>query len=339
MADRPFGFTVATSSPIDILQNITFTEMAQLGGGSCAGMWMRFQVAWSYIEQQQTGPSTYVWTQVDDAVQKCNANGVNYIFVVQNAPAWHLANLCSGDPTKGYLLTADTAQFVRDVCNRYNGGANGHIEAIEIGNEGYTDSSVLSCKSSAFLAPVLAACYPIIKSLLPGCLVGCASQNYKSISLITSWCQALFDNGAGDAFDYWNFHFYNGQFAPSDNRGNSDQPTFDQFWQTIQSVSVANGRPTRRCRVTEYGWPVSGSPNVTQQQQSDYNLYCLQSAARSGFVDHMLWFTLAGQNGFSLTNVSGGVVNQYYTAFATEEAFIAANPNLTGYYGRFLAHA
>lgn len=104
--------------------NLLLPDMAKLGIS-----WLRFQNSWRNIELTQ---GTYNWQALDDAVSHCNAAGIRILYTIRDAPTWALLNpaqLMSSDPFYQMDPTL-AAGFATAVMNRYNGGAQGHIDAI-----------------------------------------------------------------------------------------------------------------------------------------------------------------------------------------------------------------
>lgn len=101
-----------------------FADMRALGL-----TWLRFQLRWKDVETSQ---GVYSWAVLDDAVARCNAAGISIMYTIQGAPTWALttgSQKASSEPW--YLMDATLAAgFVTTALSRYNGGAQGHLDAL-----------------------------------------------------------------------------------------------------------------------------------------------------------------------------------------------------------------
>jgi hypothetical protein len=196
--------------------------------------WVRIDAFdWSKIEPQNTNPSGYNWSVVDEASLKTASEyGMNVIAIIRNAPSWAQKNppyIC------GPILESalpDFAEFVREVVKRYSAPPF-NIKFWELGNEpdvvrapelGF--NPVFGCWGDAsqhnfggeYYGEMLNHAYPAIKSADPKAKVGIGGLLLDCDPTFDQNCQAgnffrgILRNGIGGVrgsnFDFISFHGY-----------------------------------------------------------------------------------------------------------------------------------
>ena len=128
--NNAFGVTIGINpgtglaAPVYTHWTALFADMHALGL-----TWLRFQIPWRNIELTQ---GVYDWTAMDDAVSHCNAQGVNIMGTINDAPTFYLATASQKASSEPFYLMDPTgaATFATAFLSRYNGGAQGHLDAI-----------------------------------------------------------------------------------------------------------------------------------------------------------------------------------------------------------------
>src|SRR5579863_10478349 len=312
---------------------------------------VRVQNPWNKIVPNltawQAGPSAWTWTALDSCIQQCNAAGIKVIVGVQFAPSFLLVApygvQCSVSPSQYQASPADVATFAGAVAARYNGGANGFADCIELMNEDYSlSSNQPSCNGGALYAPVLKAGYNAIKAQQPLICVGCAAQLGQMYTPIVAWYQPLFTAGCGSILEqgYANYHFYKGQNTqhPWDIKTVDVNVNFESDAQTLNNVARQNGFNHVPVACTEIGWAIntnfgrSTSSVFTQAQQSEYFLYELEAMRRAPYVQFVCLYTLSDtSDGMSLVQGAGPPpAVSYNQAYFDIKAWIASNSDWIG---------
>lgn len=289
-ADSPYGFTTIHA---DVQLVSAYKQL-----GIC---WVRYQYHWG---QQKSHPGievdtgVYNWGPVDAAIAAMNAANIHVDFAIQYAPEWRLSQVC-----KGVVFLPgpdDMAQFAAMIATRYDGKhAHGHIDAFEIGNEEYdsffikSDPSSIQCRSANYYGPVLKAGYQAIKAVNPHVLVGMFGMWYQNLQHVKDFMTYLYAHGYGKYMDYMNYHYYTYN-DPAAAVGN--QPSFDQWWQTMHEIATKYGFSDKPIWVTEVGWPTTFGFNVTQvvtpEVQAQRLQYIMGEAQKSHIIKRVFWFTI-----------------------------------------------
>src|SRR6266702_4472783 len=124
------GFNIGNNNTLYAYWTNLFADLNTLG---CT--WIRLNYSWRNIERTQ---GVYTWTVLDDAVQHINTSTApdgkpfRLLFCLRGAPDWALTNTAMQSTSEPWFLPDPTlmAGFATQVVSRYNGGANGHIDAI-----------------------------------------------------------------------------------------------------------------------------------------------------------------------------------------------------------------
>ncbi len=239
-----------------------FTFAGVLSSGSVLAIeWSPDNATWSNV-------TTITGSGVQPATLFGTTTGGN-VYMRARATSWH-----SGDSVlvtisgckaslsgKNYLIASNVTSFAQALAHRYTVGdpanAGGlHIEAIEVYNEGADDGAEALLKTPYWMVQALIPTYPAVKAINPAILVGSGAHLQLYSTHISTWQQALYLYGGGPYIDYSQGHYYPGRYAPNvivD--AQTSDVTYDQYWQDIYAVDLANGYPNRPLRIGEFGWP------------------------------------------------------------------------------------
>ena len=124
------GFNIGNNNTLYAYWSNLFADLNTLG---CT--WIRLNYSWRNIERTQ---GVYTWTVLDDAVANINASTANdgkpfrLLFCIREAPTWALTTTSQKATSEPWYLPDPTkwAAFTTAVLSRYNGGAQGTIQAI-----------------------------------------------------------------------------------------------------------------------------------------------------------------------------------------------------------------
>jgi len=165
---------------------------------------------------------------------------------------------------------AEYGAFVTDAVSEFKE----YIHVWEYWNEPNL-SQFWSNKNPADATKYLKECYIRAKAVDPDCIVLGGSVAWTH-STARNFIQGMYDAGARDYMDGFAHHPYCYPYAPDAHPSNpyTDLPK-------IKSLMEQNG-DYNNIWVTELGWEIGG---VTQQQQADYLVECLELARDWGWVD------------------------------------------------------
>lgn len=285
---NPYGHVIVANPATDP----TGIEMAynavNIGHG-----WLRWQHAWSQVEKSQT-PPYYNWTELDAIVQAVNALGLNLLLMMHNPPVWHMISPCG--PGYEIMDPSAAAKFAAVLVNHYNLGTNGHVEAIEWGNEDYS-KGYLTCPNGSYAAQLMAQVYPAIKTLDSSIIVG-PPATYMGNKMTPWWygdpLVGFFPNGGGESVDFLNIHDYPCPLGPLD---------FDytgmrmvDYLTLVNTVASANGYGHLPIWITENAWPSYSNsqcmvPEATKT--TDYQGILDWSRQNTPLVTHHFWYNMA----------------------------------------------
>jgi hypothetical protein len=295
-SQSPYGFTTphADSRLVSL-----YTQL-----GVC---WVRYQIHEAALV---TSSGSYQWNRLDTVVATMNAAHIHLDVPLQCfAPPGGGTDACFSHPT--LPTPQQMTAFATAIATRYDGKhGHGRIDAFEIGNEEY------DFFPASRYGPILQAGYQAIKAVDPSFLVGMYGTARPSLAHITAVMNAL--RPYTRDFDYANFHYYAHGGDPT--ISTSDHPSFAATWQLI-----AHLLPTKPIWCTEVGWPTAPLPGigaVSPPIQAQYMQDVLASAAGSGVMTRLFWFTI--DDGMQPDDIAPN--GTALPAFATYRAFVAAHP-------------
>lgn len=331
--DNPYGW----SSPPGLAQcNFDIARGMGYKSNRWVGDWTAVDTSGSF----PSDPSTWSWGQLDADVQLSYANQSNFTLVLATVPSWG-QYLPPGSNCSKARVSPDYALFVtQTVLNRYNGGqvSAAAIARLQLANEGFDDSGFGDpCDSFENFAPVLVEVYPWVKNNYPVVQVSTAAHFNREQTDIQTVQQSLYTGQYANAagyFDASDYHWYGtvnitatpGGYGGPDGPQNNNKATFNQEWQLIHAVDVANGNGNVPVICSETGMSVPGSDGVnTEAEKALYWITVLNDMCNSaGVLSHVFLWTIANSNGFSPTQGCGSIT--YRPAYAAIQNFIQQHP-------------
>jgi hypothetical protein len=270
-ADTPAAMDAGAGSPYGIT-----TIHAD---GTLVSQLHQLNICWTRLQMDETSiqpsPGVFNWSGLDQAVATLNAAGIHIDF-----PLRCFGGACFSNPT--LPTPAQMAAYATAVASRYDGRhGHGRIDAFEVGNEEY------DFFSPGVYGPILQAGYLAIKSVYPDALVGMYGTYRPSLQHLQAVMSAI-ANGYSQYLDFANFHYYVHGDNPSISQG--DIPSLNQAIQAIHAIL-----PNKPIWLTEVGWPTSPLPGISAVSpavQAEYLRYVMDTAASSGIVQRVFWFTL-----------------------------------------------
>ncbi len=288
--DTPYVFTYFQDSPdpstsptITQASSQFWTDLGTLNTLLGGGLWVRYQYDWQKYEINPASvvaeppantPNYYDGVDaahsavktMDAFIQGCNAIGVNVLLTVQNAPNNYLIFDDSGTNvgiTNGKLGGPQAyTRFASYLATRYNGGANGHIEAMQIGNEEF---DTVFGRTGAALPPTVNAAIPAVRAINSSLIVGmnCVRKTPTNPQThITNWCNTVISGitVAANFPDFFDFHFYkSGTFNPDPTTQDSNCVSVDTELGLIDTA-LATYAPTGHTNTPiwclETGWTI-----------------------------------------------------------------------------------
>ena len=349
-SSSPYGVTIQSQG--NVLSPARVVDMQNMGI-----WWCRFFVNWTTIEPTYGSP--YVWTLFDDAIGKCNAVGINFVFTIQGPPAWH----CYGWPgptppatppflcdSKNWAVPADGAAFASAVAHRYTVGdpanpAALHIEALEVANEGFDDGPS-QCHSGKWAIGVQKAVFQAVRAVNPNILIGAPAQLQLENAASLAWIQDFynppppFTEGGGAYCDYHQIHFYPGSRGPNTNDGS--HVTMQQYGQQVKQTAAQYGHPKKQVWMTETGYaqnnlngldsgPCAGAGGgVGGYAEQSCLLQETLDAGRlsNGQIDKVFIYTLSSGDGYS--PIHGQTPEVFEAGYTMYVAYTAQYPVWTG---------
>jgi hypothetical protein len=340
--DNPYGF--ATNQPI--LQ--CHCDIAR----GCGMRNARYIMQWQNLEPAEGSFDPTHLAILDSVVQLCYANGLNLTLVLDQAPDWANTNTFHNGCTN--ISPSKALAFVQYLLNRYNGGGipTAVVARLET-NEGYNDKGPgTKCQSFENAVPVLQSLYPWMQANYPDVLLGMPAHFNRKQSDILATHATLYTGFYGSAkglFHYANYHWYGavkagGLYTGPDGPQKTGNDTFNQEWQDIHSVDVANGNGGIPVYCTETGMAVpGGSGGNTEDMKAAFFVGgtiggittpgVFQDGLNSGGVlTHVYPWTIENENGYSLTEgCTPWTARPAYTAIQT---FTSQVPQWIQYYTR-----
>jgi polysaccharide biosynthesis protein PslG len=230
--------------------------------------WVRIDINWAQI--QNSGPSSYNWTQIDRVVQGVMARGMKVLGVIVYTPRW--ARPAGADHTYG-PDPAKYAQFASKAVEHY--AAMG-VHHYEVWNEPNLQTFWTPKPDPAAYTRLLKAAHPAIKGADPQATVltagtAPAPTNDTTYSPV-DFLSAVYADGGVDSFDAVSHHPYCWPAKPGD-RGSWS--AWHQMYGTspsLRSVMLANGDGEKKIWATEFGAPTNGpseSYPVSEATQAD----------------------------------------------------------------------
>lgn len=350
----PFGYGVQPDPRGNTTANIGHLKTLGMG-------WVKFQMAWKYVEIL---PGDYHWDIWDEVIGAYSAEGSQVMLNVTKAPDW--ARPPADDKSVEGLPADPTAyaDFVTRVASRYQG----KVQAIEVWAEQnlWVMAGGQGRISVTNYVELLRVAHQAIKAVDPNIIVisgGLApAANVGALARDDiDYLAEMYARGAQSYFDAVGAH-PTGYLCPAladwqtvtpeEATADPDHGTFTNrhhswcFLGTMEgyrNVMVANGDSARKIIPTEFGWAVTANPQPgyefarsnTYEEQARWIVEAFQWGKGVGWVGPMiLWnldysVTAPGTElaSFSLL-VPGGVVPAY-TAIVNMQSAMAGNHTST----------
>jgi hypothetical protein len=230
----------------------------------------------------------------------------------------------TGNAAKNYQNIDSSTALAVAFAHRYTLGdplnfQNLHAEAIEDYNEGGDDGGSALLKTPYYIVQSLLSLYPAVKAINRNMLVfpGCHLKLVKSH--IQTWQQAAYLYGFGPVSDGSECHYYPGINPPSfaNPPGQDLDVTFDQYWQAINQIDVANG----------YGQNIDGS----WKKPIHFSEFGWSRGLEDAFlVDSSSTYTNTFNTGGSVGTWTDDFVNGVLTGTGGSKAVYYNNTNLAG---------
>ncbi|MCI0709481.1 MAG: LysM peptidoglycan-binding domain-containing protein, partial [Chloroflexi bacterium] len=223
--------------------------------------WIKQEVDWSVIEPVQ---GNIVWTDLDEIINLANANNLNLMLTLKNAPDWARSNTENAGPPDDY---AAFAAFAGSIAGRYVGSVN----AYEVWDEPNVASNWTGKPlNGASYVELLSAAYTAIKTADPNAVVvsgglrptGLNDPNVAIDDRV--FLSQMYGAGLADVSDAVGAHPV-GFANPPDSTccennpeipGWDDHPSFFflNILQDYRSIMNQNGDDRTFIWATEFGW-------------------------------------------------------------------------------------
>ena len=273
--------------------------------------WIKQEVDWSVIEPVQ---GNIVWTDLDEIINLANANDLNLMLTLKNAPDWARSNTENAGPPDD---NAAFAAFAGSIAGRYVGSVN----AYEVWDEPNVASNWTGRPlNGASYVELLSAAYASIKAADPNVVVVSSGLrptglNDPNVAIDDRvFLAQMYAAGLADVSDAVGAHPL-GFANPPDSTccennpeipGWDDHPSFF-FLETLQdyrSIMNQNGDDRTFIWATEFGWGSSDGLGIEPpegllfvdftnfDEQADYTVRAYQKGRELGYVGPMFAWNL-----------------------------------------------
>ena len=281
-----FGISVP-----DLVGQTAATQAAWLADIKSLGLTsVRILAEWSDI--QYGGPSSYDWSELDQAVAAIRADGLSVDMVISGAPSWAAVSSAAGDSSPQPANPATFGAFAAAVAARY---APDGVQDYEIWNEPNNAIFWQPAPNPAAYTADLIASYQSIKAVDPSAVVitgGLAPETNdgSDISAIT-FLQDMFADGAKGSFNAIGYHPYSYPALPDTYETWSGWSQMSQTPVSIESVLAANGDASVPLWLTEAGAPTSGPDGVGTAAQAEELTQAIANAKASSSIGALYIYT------------------------------------------------
>jgi polysaccharide biosynthesis protein PslG len=330
---KPSGATAATQVPAsgpvfgisvpDLVGESAATQAAWLADIKSLGLTsVRISAEWSDI--QYGGPTSYDWSQLDQAVAAIRADGLSVDMVIGGAPSWAAVSGAAGDSSPQPADPATFGAFAAAVAARY---APEGVQDYEIWNEPNNVIFWQPAPNPAAYTADLVASYQDIKAVDPAAVVitgGLAPETNDgtNINAIT-FLQDMYADGAKGSFNAVGYHPYSYPALPDTYELWSGWSQMSQTPLSIESVLAANGNASVPLWLTEVGAPTNGPDGVGTAAQAEDLTQAIANAKASSSIGALYIYTYedsgtdtsTDEDWFGLLTASGAQ-NPSYAAVA-----------------------
>jgi hypothetical protein len=313
-----FGISVP-----DLVGETAATQAAWLADIKSLGLTsVRISAEWSDI--QYGGPTSYDWSQLDQAVAAIRADGLSVDMVIGGAPSWAAVSGAAGDASPQPANPATFGAFAAAVAARY---APEGVQDYEIWNEPNNVIFWQPAPNPAAYTADLVASYQDIKAVDPAAVVitgGLAPETNDgtNINAIT-FLQDMYADGAKGSFNAVGYHPYSYPALPDTYELWSGWSQMSQTPVSIESVLAANGNASVPLWLTEVGAPTNGPDGVGTAAQAEDLTQAIANAKATSSIGALFIYTYedsgtdtsTDEDWFGLLTASGAQ-NPSYAAVA-----------------------
>ena len=208
--------TVAPAEPLsvglDMLDPPESDAVYDLAQATGAG-WVRYPLRWNELEPRRREPARYRWRAYDPILEELHARGFQVILTVRDNPGWAAETICGplneeGVPAFAEMLSAAVERYAVEPYGvkhweLYNEPDNRAAE--------FTSQGGCWGDAPAKYAELLRIAYRAIKTADPGATVifgGLALEKLEGDPFNVAFLEQTLAAGAGEHFDWMNFHYY-----------------------------------------------------------------------------------------------------------------------------------
>ncbi|MFV0294119.1 MAG: cellulase family glycosylhydrolase [Paracoccus sp. (in: a-proteobacteria)] len=262
-----------------------FADYARLGI-----RWLRTDLYWADV--QANGPDSFDWSEFDHILKLAEDHDLWLLPVVGTTPKW-----AQKDKTRPSTPAnpADFARFMEEAVRRYTPRG---IHAWEIWNEPNMAGAWPPHPDPEGYAELLIAAHDAIKTANPDALVifgGLAAANWTGPVLdvqyvaATTFLDAVYDAGAGNAFDAMSFHPYS----------YPDMPNPDWRWNgwgmmhgPLRQIMKRRGDGDKKVWITEFGAPSNaGHGGISEDEQAALLRESIAIAYETKWAGPVFWYS------------------------------------------------
>lgn len=250
----PSGFGMSLSSSLYPLTDAALA--ARLDDLASLGVtWIRIDMAWTEVERAE---GAYVWGPIDRVVAAARKRNIQVLGLLLDPPWWARVEGCNDH----HCAPRDVDAFARYAGKAAARYAPQGVHAWEIWNEPNIELFWKPAPSPEAYATLLIAAHTAIKKADGSAVVisgGLSPAETRGTRIApTDFLTALYNAGAGDAFDAVGHHPYSYPATPNVYH---DWSAWSQMAKTrinVRSVMAGHGDSTKKIWMTEYGAPTNG---------------------------------------------------------------------------------
>lgn len=269
---QPSGRELATNVDLRLFTSEDITSVAATMGDAGFG-YVRQEFTWAEIEP---APGEYDWEIYDLIVSALNAQGIEVVAVIVDAPAWSLGGDTVISNSRPPQDPGDLNQFANELTSRY-GHRVPYVQvwdrpnlASQWGGRPATGETFLPYLTAGFNGA--RAGNPEVRIVTPE-----LARNPDVLEGLgdLAFLESLYANDATDVFDIVGISLDGGQFSPDDRRVSPDRTNFSRAILT-RELMLQHDDGASPVWATTYGW-AAGS-NVTRVEQAEYVVRGLERA-------------------------------------------------------------
>ncbi len=268
----------------DLITETAAVQASQLAAMKAIGITsVRLDANWAWV--QYGGPTSFDWSQLDQAVASVRAAGMSLDLIIDGCPPWAAVAGTSGDPSPQPASSAQYAQWAADVAARY---APQGVSTFEIWNEPNDVNFWQPKPNPAAYTADLVAAYASIKAVDPSAFVisgGLAPEanDGTNVNAVT-FLQDMYADGAKGHFDALGYHPYSFPALPNTYESWSGWSQMSQTSPSIRSVMTSNGDSSKQIWITEVGAPSAGPDGIGQTGQATEFTQSIGDAKKDSWI-------------------------------------------------------